>query len=111
MKVRLILGSFILAATTSVFAQTPSQPAAPNGDRMMKSCSQEPDPAKCEAQRKEMRAHYVAAKQACKGKEGPGGGACIAEHMCAKAPDPAKCMTHAKERMEHRREIRDKPKA
>lgn len=111
MKVRLILGSLILAAATSVFAQSPGQPAAAQGGRTMKPCAQEPDPAKCEAQRKEMRAHYEAARQACKGKEGPGRGACIAEHMCAKAPDPAKCMAHAKERMEHRREMRDKPKA
>ena len=113
MNASLILGGLLLAAGTTLFAQAPAQSGRSQSERerMMRPCSQEPDPAKCEAQRKEMRAHYEAAKQACKGKEGPGRGACIAEHMCAKAPDPAKCMTHAKERMEHRREMRDKPKA
>jgi len=109
MNARLIIGSLVLAASTALFAQAPAQSGQPkDGQRGMRSCAQETDPAKCEAQRKEMRAHYMAAREACKGKEGPDRGPCIAQHMCAKAPEPAKCISNAKERMEHRRQLRDK---
>jgi hypothetical protein len=107
MKARLIIGSLLLAASTTLFAQAPAQPGQPkDGQRGMRPCAQESDPAKCEAQRKEMRAHYMAAREACKGKEGGERGACIAQQMCAKAPEPAKCMSNAKERMEQRRKMR-----
>ena len=111
MKAKLIIGSLLLAASTTLFAQAPAQPGQlKDGQRGMRPCAQESDPAKCEAQRKEMRAHYMAAREACKGKGKEGGerGACIAQQMCAKAPEPAKCISNAKERMEHRREMRDK---
>jgi len=114
MNARLIIGGIMLAASTTLFAQAPAQPGQPkDSQRGMRQCAQESDPAKCEAQRKEMRAHYMAAREACKGKEGAERGSCIAQHMCAKAPEPAKCISNAKERMEHRREMRDKggPKA
>ncbi len=64
--------------------------------RMFKPCSQEPDPAKCEANRKQMRENMNAAREACKDK--PDRHACMTESMCAKSPDPAKCQAGAKER-------------
>jgi hypothetical protein len=106
MNARLAIGGLLLAASTTLFAQTPGQPAQPKGERGMRQCAQESDPAKCEAQRKEMRAHFMAAREACKGKEGPDRGSCIAQQMCAKAPEPAKCISNAKERM-HRREMHE----
>jgi hypothetical protein len=66
------------------------------GHRMMKSCSQEADPAKCEAQRKEMREHMKAAREACKDSADKRG--CMTQQMCSKASDPAKCQERAKER-------------
>jgi len=66
--------------------------------RMMKSCSQEADPAKCEANRKEMRESIKAAHEACKGKADQQ--SCMRENYCAKAADPAKCQAQAKERQE-----------
>ena len=66
------------------------------GGHRMKDCSKEPDPAKCEARRKEMREHMKGAYEACKDKADKRG--CMAEKMCAKAPDPAKCQEKAKER-------------
>ena len=74
----------------------------------MRPCAQEPDPAQCEAKRKELRAHYMAARDACRGKERAGREPCIAQQMCAGTPDPAKCMASAKERKERRRETHDK---
>jgi hypothetical protein len=106
MKARLIIGSFMLAASTALFAQAPAQTAQPkDANRGRPPCSQESDPAKCEAQRKEARAHYMAAREACKGSTDRG--TCIAQQMCAKASEPAKCISNAKERMQ-RREMRDK---
>jgi len=80
------------------FAQAPSGDAGkgPMGHRMMKPCSQEPDPAKCEANRKQMRENMKAAHESCKDK--PDRRACMTESMCAKSPDPSKCQAQAKER-------------
>jgi hypothetical protein len=108
MNARLIFSGLVLAASTSLFAQVPAQSGQPNDAHGMRGCAQASDPAKCEAQHKEMRAHYMAAREACKGKEGSERGSCIGQHMCANTPDPAKCMSNAKERMEHRRQMHDK---
>ena len=62
----------------------------------MKPCSQEADPAKCEANRKEMRERYKAAHEACKDKPDQRG--CMTEQYCAKAADTAQCQAQAKER-------------
>ena len=94
---------FTLSASLA-FAQSPSGDAGKGpgmmgrgGEhRMMKPCSQEPDPAKCEANRKAMRENMKAAHEACKDK--PDQRACMTESMCAKSPDPAKCQAQARER-------------
>jgi Spy/CpxP family protein refolding chaperone len=90
---------FSLAAFTAG-AQTPTPPADGKGHmgghhRMMKPCSQEADPAKCEANRKKMKEEMRAAHDACKGK--PDQRACMTESFCAKQADPAKCQANAKE--------------
>jgi hypothetical protein len=89
---------FSLAAATS-FAQAASGDAGRGyGGRHhgFKPCSQEADPAKCEANRKEMRERFRAAQDACKDK--PDRRACMTEQVCAKAQDPAQCQARAKER-------------
>lgn len=109
MKTRLILGSLLLAASTTLFAQAPApgpQGGEPGQGRHMRDCSKAPDPAQCEARRKEMRANMEKAREACKGQDGKERGACMAKQMCAKAPDPAKCEAGAKERAEKRQEHR-----
>ena len=62
-----IIAGLMLAASATVFAQSPG---AASGGREMRPCSQEPDPAKCEARRKELRERMGQAQQACKGKKG-----------------------------------------
>src|SRR5690348_5517719 len=94
----LAAASFALLSGAAL-AQAPAGDAGkgPMGShRMMKPCSQEADPAKCEAQRKEMREHMKAAYEACKNSSDKR--ACMTQSMCAKAPDPAKCQERAKER-------------
>ncbi len=91
---------FSLAA---VMAQAQTPPTAGKGPgmmggehRMMKPCSQEPDPAKCEASRKAMRENMKAAHDACKDKADKR--ACMTDQYCAKSPNPAECQAKAKER-------------
>lgn len=109
MNARLIIGSLLLAASTTLLAQSPTQPSPPQGKREgERPCAQEPDPAKCEARRKEKREHMKAAREACKGKNGPERGACMSQQMCAKASDPAACQARGKARMEKRHEMREK---
>ena len=68
---------FSLAAASAFAQGTPGsgpgmgggQGMGPVGQRHgFKPCSQETDPAKCEANRKEMRERYKAAQDACKDK-------------------------------------------
>ena len=66
-----------------------------DGHRTMKPCSQEPDPAKCEASRKQMREKLQAAHEACKDKADKR--ACMTEQYCAKSANPAECQAKAKE--------------
>lgn len=117
MNARMLLGSLILAASTSLFAQAQPAPSRSDGAKAghegrMPPCAQEPDPAKCEAQRKEMRekmrGNMKEAREACKDKEGSERGKCMTRTMCAKAPDPANCESHAKQRMEKRHEMHEK---
>ena len=95
---------FSLAAA-SAMAQAPSGDAGKGPGQYgghggqhhrMKPCSQEADPAKCEANRKEMRERYTAAREACKDK--PDRRGCMTEQFCAKSADQAKCQAQAKER-------------
>jgi Spy/CpxP family protein refolding chaperone len=93
---------FSLAAATA-FAQAPAGgpgqgPGGYGGGPRhgFKPCSQEADPAKCEATRKERRERVHAAQEACKDK--PDRRACMTEQYCSKEQDPAKCQAQAKER-------------
>ena len=92
-----LLGAALLCGSLAVNAQAPGGPGkGPTGEYRMKPCSQESDPAKCEATRKETREHMKQAYESCKDK--PDRRACMTESMCAKSPDPAKCQAQAKER-------------
>ena len=92
-----LLGAALLCGSLAVNAQAPGGPGkSPMGEHRMKPCSQEPDPAKCEANRKQMRENMKSAHESCKDK--PDRRACMTESMCAKSPDPAKCQAQAKER-------------
>lgn len=109
MNATLVIGGLALAISSTLLAQAPTQSGGPQTEPTgMRPCAQEPDPAKCEARRKEMRERFKQAREACKGKEGRALGQCIAQLRCAKAANPTKCQADAKERREHRLEMRDK---
>ena len=86
---------FSLAAPLA-FAQGPQGMGGGDEHRMMKPCNQEPDPAKCEANRKAMRENMKAMHEACKDKADKH--ACMTQQYCAKQSDPAACQAKAKER-------------
>jgi hypothetical protein len=67
----------------------------PGGHHQMKPCGQETDPAKCEADRKQMRENLKAAHEACKDSTDKRG--CMTQQYCSKQADPAKCQERAKE--------------
>jgi hypothetical protein len=102
-----LAAALFCAAAGVAYAQAPSGDApkgpgmmAHEGHRMMKPCSQEADPAKCEANRKQMRENFKAAHEACKDK--PDRHACMVEQYCSKQANPAECKERAgkmKERM------------
>jgi Spy/CpxP family protein refolding chaperone len=113
MRIAAITGACLFAATTALYAQTPS-PAdagkgAPQGRRF--DCSQAKDPKACEARRKEMRekmkAAHEKAAQACESQKGDAHRDCMRKQMCAGAKDPAKCEARTKEMMEKRKERRE----
>lgn len=89
---------FSLAAVVA-HAQTPPAGKGPGmmgeGHPMMKPCSQEQDPAKCEARRKEMRENMKAARETCKDKSDKR--TCMSEQYCAKQANPTECQAKAKE--------------
>ena len=107
MNARLILGGLVLALSSATFAQAPTRPPEHSREKM-RSCAQEPDPARCEARRKELRENMKAAHEACKDKQGRERGTCMSQQMCAKSADPAACQARARERMERRHERPEK---
>jgi len=97
----------VLAAASFALAAPFAHAQAPSGDAdkgpgmmggghpMMKPCSQEADPAKCEANRKQMRENMKAAHEACKDSADKRG--CMTQQYCSKQADPAKCQERAKQ--------------
>ena len=77
-----LFGAVLLAATTALYAQTPSTPAdAGKGARHEK-----------------MKAAHEKARHACDGKQGQEHRDCMRKEMCAQSKDAAKCEAHFKER-------------
>ncbi len=97
-----LAAALFCASAATAFAQGPAgEPGRGPGmmgrgeHRMLKPCSQESDPAKCEAKRNERRAQARHAYESCKDK--PDRRACMTEQYCAKSQDPAQCQAKAKE--------------
>jgi Spy/CpxP family protein refolding chaperone len=100
-----LIGAALLAATTVLYAQTPStsEDAGKGAHRGRQfDCSQAKDPKACEERRKagreKMKAAHEKASQACEGKKDGEHRDCMRKAMCAESKDPAKCEAHFKER-------------
>ena len=95
---RTLLTAALLAATTSLYAQTAP---APDADK--------------KAQRQEMRAKakaaHAEARKACEGKKDAEHRQCMTQQMCAKAADPAKCQERAQKRAERMKKRMEERKA
>lgn len=95
------VAAMLLAAATTLHAQTPPADAGKRSERMM-DCSKAQDPKQCEERRSRMRDAHSKAAEACKDKQGPERRACMNQQMCAQTPDPAKCNErHAKRGERH----------
>ena len=106
MSARLAIAGLIFIATTQLYAQSSGAQGGTGatipGQREARSCAQEPDPAQCEARRKEMRERMGQAREACASKEGVERRQCMAQQMCSRAADPAKCEARSRGHAEHR---------
>jgi hypothetical protein len=106
MRLPLLIGAALVAASTFVHAQAP-QGEAPKARRF--DCSQAKDPKACEERRakaREMHAKAVKACEASKAKEAEHR-ACMQREFCAQTADPAKCEAAAKQRSAQRDKIRE----
>ena len=106
MRLPVLIGAALVAASTLVHAQAP-QGEAPKARRF--DCSQAKDPKACEERRakaREMHAKAVKACEASKGQEAEHR-ACMQREFCAQTADPAKCEAAAKQRSAQREKIRE----
>ncbi len=88
MRLTMMLGAALLAATTALHAQAPSD--AGKGKRRF-DCSQAKDPKACEERVAKMKAAHQKAQAACEGKTGDTHRECMRLQMCSQAKDPKAC--------------------
>ena len=106
MKLSLLVGTALLAASTLAGAQAPKSDA-PKPRRF--DCSQAKDPTACEervAKAREMHAKATKACEASKGKAAEHRD-CMRREMCAQTKDAAQCEARAKEAMARRDKVRE----
>jgi len=97
MKLALMIGSALLAASTALHAQAPKR----------FDCSQAKDPKACEERMAKARAERARVRKACEGKTGADHVACVRHERCAQAKDPAQCEALAKDRQAKRDRVRE----
>jgi hypothetical protein len=92
MRLTLMLGAALLAATTALHAQAPADSGK---GRHRFDCSQAKDPKACEERLAKARAAHAQARKSCEGKSGDEHAACMRQQMCASAKDPKACEERA----------------
>ena len=95
MKLPSILAACLLAASTLVFAQSPSGEAAKPPRKERFDCSQAKDQKACEERRAKMKEARDKAAKSCEGKQGAAHRDCMRHEMCAQAKDPKACEARA----------------
>lgn len=106
MRLSLLIGTALVAASTFAHAQAP-QGDAPKARHF--DCSQAKDPKACEERRAQVRDMHAKAAKACeasKGKDAEYRG-CMQREWCAQTADPTKCEAQAKARSAQREKIRE----
>lgn len=106
MKLSLLIGTALLAASTLAGAQAPRSDV-PKHRRF--DCSQAKDPKACEERRAKAREMHAKASKACEASKDKAGEHrdCMRREMCAQTKDPAKCEARAKEAMAKREKARE----
>jgi len=109
MKLSVLLGASLLAASTALYAQSTPPADTGKGPRQERrfDCSKAKDPKACEERVAKMRAARDKARQACEGKAEGERRDCMRREMCAQSQDPAKCEARAKQAAERRAQIRE----
>ena len=106
MRLPMLIGAALVAASTLVHAQAPQSEAA-KARRF--DCSQAKDPKACEERRAKARDMHAKAVKACEASKSNQAEhrACMQREFCAQTADPAKCEAAAKERSAQRDKIRE----
>ena len=108
MKLPVMIGAALLAASSLVHAQAPQGDAAKPDPRQRRfDCSQAKDPKACEERLAKAKAAHEKARKACEGKKGEEGRDCMRREMCAQSKDPGKCEAQVKEAAARRAKIRE----
>src|SRR6185436_3207503 len=91
-----LIASMLLAATTSLYAQSTPPADADKAQRR-------------EQMRQKMKSAHEEARKACEGKKGDEHRSCMQKSFCAKSPDPAKCEARMSERAaRHKKRMEEK---
>jgi len=110
MRLSLLIGSALVAASTLAGAQAPQGDAPKSDPRHRRfDCSQAKDPKACEERRAKGREMHAKASKACEASKGKAGEHrdCMRRELCAQTKDPAKCEAQAKEAMAKRDKVRE----
>jgi hypothetical protein len=132
MRLSLLIGTALLAASTAALAQGDDKAARRQqikdahakalkacegraGDEQRacvrrEMCAQAKDPKVCQerfAKADTVKAAHAKALKACEGKQGAERSACVRRETCAQAKDPAQCEARIKEAAAKREKIRE----
>jgi hypothetical protein len=108
-----ILTAALLAASSTLYAQTSDKPGASKGGEAKPpaarrfDCSKTKDPKGCEERREKARATFEKARKACEGRSGDERRECMTKSLCADTKDPGRCEARMKAGAERRREMRE----
>ena len=124
MRLPVIIGAALLAASTGLFAQAPKDDSKAARERVMKACegkqgderrncvqrevcAQSKDQKACEQRFAKGREAHAKARKACEAKQGDERRDCMRKELCAQSKDAAKCEAQAKEWMAKRDKARE----
>jgi hypothetical protein len=137
MKLSLLIGSALFAASTLAFAQTQTDDKSARRQQLKdahakalkacegtkdearraclqrETCAQAKDPKACHERIAKAKDTYASARKACDSKPEAERRDCMRRELCAQSKDPAKCEAHAREataaRDKAREACKDKP--
>lgn len=128
MRLPVIIGAALLAASTALHAQAPKDDGKSSRQQMRErvakacegkqgderaacirkeACAQAKDPKACEQRFAKGREAHAKASRACEGKADGERRDCMRKELCAQSQDPAKCEASAKEWMAKRDQARE----